>query len=71
MTLSRTSLKLGVVVSPTAPLLPAADLQHRVDRGELCHAVTDAAGVEKLNGLRGLRARGLWAEISPGGFSPN
>lgn len=60
------ALKLGVVVSPTAPLLPAADLQHRVDRGDLRHAVTDAAGAEKLSALRGLRVRVVVGGSAPG-----
>ncbi|MCE9613597.1 MAG: AMP-binding protein [Lentisphaerae bacterium] len=51
------ALKLGAVVSPTAPLLPTADLQDRINRGDLRHAVADPAGVEKLAGLRGLHAR--------------
>ena len=51
------ALKLGAVVSPASILLTPADLQDRIERGDIRHAITDVSGVEKLSGCSELVAR--------------
>jgi acetyl-CoA synthetase len=59
------ALKLGAVVSPATTLLTLADLQDRIERGGIRHAIADMSGVEKLATLTGLVTR-----ISVGGAAP-
>ncbi len=46
-------MKLGLVVIPATTLLTTPDLQDRVDRGAVRHAVAAAADTGKLDGVRG------------------
>src|SRR5436305_1992564 len=46
-------LKLGAVVSPATTLLGSADLQDRIERGEIRHAIADASSAEKLAAVPG------------------
>ncbi|HET9211690.1 MAG TPA: AMP-binding protein [Thermoanaerobaculia bacterium] len=46
-------LKLGAVVSPATTLLGSADLQDRIERGEIRHAIADAPSAEKLAAVPG------------------
>ncbi len=41
-------IKLGAVISPASTLLPPADLEDRIVRGDVCHVITDRAGVGKF-----------------------
>jgi acetyl-CoA synthetase len=47
------AMKLGAVVIPATTLLTADDLRDRLDRGNVKHVVTDAAGAEKLRAVPG------------------
>jgi acetyl-CoA synthetase len=47
------ALKLGAVVSPATTLLSSADLQDRVERGEVRHVIADAPSAGKLAAVRG------------------
>lgn len=51
------AMKIGAVVSPATTLLTPADLQDRVARGQLRHAVVEAPSAEKVASVPGLRAR--------------
>jgi acetyl-CoA synthetase len=42
------AIKLGAVVSPATTLLSSADLQDRIERGEMRHVIADVASTEKL-----------------------
>ena len=46
-------LKLGAVVSPATTLLGSADLQDRIERGEIRHVIADASSAEKLAAVPG------------------
>ncbi|HEY4562384.1 MAG TPA: AMP-binding protein, partial [Thermoanaerobaculia bacterium] len=46
-------IKLGAVISPATTLLGSADLQDRVERGEIRHAIADAPSAEKLAAVPG------------------
>ncbi len=50
-------MKLGAVISPATTQLAGADLQDRIDRGGMRHAVTDGAGTAKFDGIRGAFTR--------------
>jgi acetyl-CoA synthetase len=41
-------IKLGAVISPASTLLPPADLEDRITRGEIRHIVTDGANAGKF-----------------------
>lgn len=45
------AIKLGAVVIPATPLLHGADLADRLDRGQVRHVITNAAGVPKFDDL--------------------
>jgi acetyl-CoA synthetase len=60
------ALKLGAVLSPATTLLPAADLEDRLERGGILHVVTDPAGVEKFQGMRGSFTRVVVGGEAPG-----
>ena len=45
------------VLSPAAPLLTAADLRDRVERGNIRHIITDGAGLAKCAELPGVLTR--------------
>jgi acetyl-CoA synthetase len=45
------SMKLGAVVSPATGLLTVADIQDRIERGEVRHVVAGAAHTAKFNDL--------------------
>lgn len=60
------ALKLGAVVSPATTLLTLADLQDRVTRGAIRHAITDSSGVAKLAQVAGLVTRIVVGEAAPG-----
>ena len=47
------AMKLGVVISPASTLLTPADLQDRIERGEMRHVLADAAVASKFNDLPG------------------
>jgi acetyl-CoA synthetase len=47
------ALKLGAVISPATTLLSSADLQDRIERGEMRHVIADAASTEKLAAVPG------------------
>jgi acetyl-CoA synthetase len=60
------AMKLGAVLSPAAPLLTPADLQDRITRGRMDHAVVDATVADKVAPLRGLRTRIVVGGPCPG-----
>jgi acetyl-CoA synthetase len=47
------AIKLGAVVSPATTLLGSADLQDRIERGEIRHVIADAPSAEKLAAVPG------------------
>jgi len=47
------AMKLGAVIIPATTLLTADDLRDRIERGNVRHVVTDAAGAEKLRAVPG------------------
>jgi acetyl-CoA synthetase len=51
------AMKLGAVVSPSSMQLTRKDLQERVVRGEIKHAVVDASVAERFAGLEALQTR--------------
>ncbi|MFO1371192.1 MAG: AMP-binding protein [Candidatus Competibacteraceae bacterium] len=53
------AIKLGAVVSPAATLLTPTDLQDRIERGNIRHAITDGSGLERLSGFSELVSRVL------------
>jgi acetyl-CoA synthetase len=59
------AMKLGAVVIPATTLLTPADLQDRLDRGNVRHIVIGAANVDKLAGLADRCTR-----IAVGGAAP-
>src|SRR5207249_1197936 len=55
--------------SPAAPMLTAADLHDRLERGIIRHLITDAAGIAKCDGLPPQLTRILVGSRLPGWFS--
>lgn len=51
------AMKLGAVISPATTLLAHADLQDRIERGEMRHVITDVAGAEKFATVAGSYSR--------------
>ena len=51
------AMKLGVVVTPAAPLLTAEDLRDRLERGGVRHVIAGAAHAGKFDGLAGACTR--------------
>lgn len=51
------AMKLGAVLSPATTLLTHADLQDRIERGEMRHVITDVAGTEKFAAAPGNYSR--------------
>jgi acetyl-CoA synthetase len=51
------AMKLGAVLSPATTLLTNADLQDRIERGEMRHVITDVAGTEKFAAVPGEYSR--------------
>jgi len=47
------SIKLGTVLIPATTLLTAEDLRDRIGRGQVRHVITDEAGAEKVDAVRG------------------
>ena len=47
------AIKLGAVISPATTLLSSADLQDRVERGEMRHVIADAPSAAKLAAVPG------------------
>ncbi len=47
------AIKLGAVVSPATTLLSSADLQDRIERGEMRHVIADAPSSGKFDGVPG------------------
>jgi acetyl-CoA synthetase len=62
-------IKLGAIVSPAAGLLTSADLQDRIDRGEMRHLIVSSAHVAKFEGLRGSFTTMCVGESQPGWVS--
>ncbi len=62
------AIKLGAVVSPATSLLTGEDLEDRLVRGEMCHVITDAAGVAKFAALAGNYTR-ITTAAAPGWIS--
>ena len=60
------AMKLGAVVSPATTLLNAQELEERVERGELRHAIVEAAAAEKLRPEINLAARIVVGGRAPG-----
>ncbi len=60
------ALKLGAIISPATTLLTQADLQDRIERGGIRHAIADGAGAEKLAGFGGLASRVVVGGTAPG-----
>jgi acetyl-CoA synthetase len=58
--------KLGAVISPASTLLPASDLEDRIQRGTIRHVVTDAAGAGKFAGAMDRGARIVVGDARPG-----
>ena len=46
-------IKLGAVISPATTLLSSADLQDRIERGEMRHVIADAPSAAKLAAVPG------------------
>lgn len=51
------AMKLGAVVSPSSMQLTRKDIEERVVRGEIKHAVVDASVAERFSGLEALQTR--------------
>ena len=62
------AIRLGVVVIPATSQLTAADLEDRLERGEVKHFITDAAGAAKLKDPSRLRIK-LCTGEAPAGFT--
>src|SRR5277367_2072209 len=60
------AMKLGAVVSPSSMQLTRKDLEERVVRGEIKHAVVDASVAERFEGLEALRTRVVVGGRAPG-----
>jgi len=60
------AMKLGAVVSPATTLLGRSDLQDRIERGGLRHAIVETAATEKLDGAEGLDTRVVVGECAAG-----
>ena len=60
------AMKLGAVIVPATVQLPASDLQDRVDRGGVRHAIAEADQAGKLEAVRGLATRVLVGERRSG-----
>jgi acetyl-CoA synthetase len=60
------AMKLGAAVIPATSLLTTDDLKDRLERGNVTHVVTDAAGAEKLRGIPGEFTRHVVGELVPG-----
>ena len=59
------AMKLGVVVTPATPLLKAADLRDRIERGRVSHVVASAAHTDKFAGVPGAYTRvAVGAEVA-------
>ncbi len=63
------AMKLGAVISPATTLLVAADLQDRIDRGEMRHVIADAAGSERFAAVPGSYTRIATGARVPGWLS--
>ena len=59
------AIKLGLVVTPATPLLTAADLQDRIDRGRVRHVVTGSPHVSKF-----ARVTGAFTKVAVGDGAP-
>jgi acetyl-CoA synthetase len=59
------AMKLGAVVSPASTLLTPADLQDRVERGQVRHVIAGAAHTSKFDTVRG-----GFTKIAAGGEMP-
>jgi acetyl-CoA synthetase len=51
------AMKLGAVISPATTLLGRRDLEDRIDRGGLRHALVEASVTDRLSDAQGLHAR--------------
>lgn len=51
------ALKLGVVISPATTLLTRADLEDRIERGEMRHVIADVSSTEKFAEVEGAYSR--------------
>ncbi|MBI5878033.1 MAG: AMP-binding protein [Chloroflexi bacterium] len=60
------AIKLGAVISPATTLLTPADLQDRITRGGISHAIADPSGVDKLAPFSSLVSRVLVGGVAPG-----
>ena len=60
------AMKLGAVISPATTLLNAQELEERVERGELRHAIVEPAAAEKLRPEINLAARIVVGGRAPG-----
>ena len=60
------AMKLGAVIIPATSLLTPEDLKERLQRGDVKHVVTDAAGAEKLRAVGGTYSRTVVGEKVPG-----
>ena len=63
------AMKLGAVIIPATSLLTPEDLKERLQRGDVKHVVTDAAGAEKLRAVGGTYSRTVVGEKVPGWIS--
>jgi acetyl-CoA synthetase len=60
------AIKLGAVISPATTLLSGADLQDRIERGEMRHVIADAPSAAKLAAVPGDYTRIVVAGEVPG-----
>ena len=60
------AMKLGAVLIPATSLLTPEDLRDRLQRGQVKHVVTDAAGAEKLRAIGNGYSRTVVGERVPG-----
>ena len=60
------AMKLGAVVSPSSMQLTRKDLEERVVRGEIRHAVVDASVAERFAGIETLKTRVVVGGQAPG-----
>jgi acetyl-CoA synthetase len=59
-------IKLGAVISPASTLLPPADLEDRITRGNMRHVITDAGGVAKFARIAGACTRTVVGSTAEG-----
>ncbi len=60
------ALKLGAVLSPASTLLTGADLQDRIQRGNVRHVITETSGTARFRDVAGAYTRCVVGGSAPG-----